>query len=736
MKTTMRLGSRVRILCVVAGLALMPLLAQAAAKTWTNAGDSVWETGGNWSPAGAPSSTDTVSIVNAGSKTVTISAATPAGNLTVSNLVVEASGGATNTLLLSGNTMPLTCLSAASGVSLAVGNTASKAGALMVDGGSLATTNVAGNSSTYVGNIGKGVMTVSNGMWQGNHLYVGNNSGGNGTLNLFGGTNSFGFTANGTGGKFYLGSGAGSTGTASKIGGLLVTTNGTWAVGAGGVGTMTASGGEWHGYALSVGVNSRLDLIGGTNLFRQNWGVNGGLNSTATVSVAGGTLSNLNLTISQNNFTNSFSEMTVSNATFFCGGGITICGNPVSSAPWLQRGVLSFVDSRVKVGGIAVADYGSGTLNLTRGTNNFNGFDVCGGNASAGSTGIVWMTDGLLVTTNASIASIGYRAGCMGLMTMLNGTWIAGSIKVGQSTGCSGNSLTIRGGQVWLTNKGSQNTTVGNTTGSNNVLVVTDGGLLDYGVDAFTIGLYATGPGNVMSNSGAIYQFAGMTPGVTASAGGAVVLNGGTISFRDVSAVDIRTSTSLAKMTWIGANAFRLNAATNLQNANQSYTFATDQPNGSTNYARLELVNGNTCYRSNVTVTVGTGGSVLFSNTTALLQGSLVVTNGGGMKVVDSTVTITGACTVAENSTITWSSNALASVVNVKTLRLPVYATFTLNSPIGRNETRILFSVTNSIIGTPAAWGVTPATHRVAIAGLTTLVLEPGPRSGTIVIVR
>lgn len=63
--------------------------------------------------------------------------------------------------------------------------------------------------------------------------------------------------------------------------------------------------------------------------------------------------------------------------------------------------------------------------------------------------------------------------------------------------------------------------------------------------------------------------------------------------------------------------------------------------------------------------TIGTGGSILFSNTTALVDASLVVTNSGAMTVADSTVTISTNCTLAEGTTINWSSNTVGSVVNV-----------------------------------------------------------------------
>lgn len=704
-------------------IVLLPLLAQAAINRWASASDGAWETAGSWSLGTAPSSADNrIYFTNAVSKTVTINSSTPSGTLVVSNLFIEAPSGATNTLVLSGNTTPLVCVSAAAGAPLTLGENPNKAGALVVDGGSLVTTNDAGDSVTYVGNLGVGIMTVSNGMWQGNQLNVGFNNGANGTLNLIGGTNAFSYTNNS--GIMYVGNVAGSTGTVNKIGGLLVTTNGTWAVGYNGMGTMTASGGVWQGYALRVSRNSRLDLIGGTNGFKNNWILNSGAPGTTTVTVTGGMLSNLNVTVGQNN-TNSLAEMTVSNATYICGGGIALGGNPISSAPWRQQSVLSIVDSLVTAGGMEVADYGTATLNLTRGTNIFNtGFGVLCGNTVAGSTGTVWMTGGLLVTTNCSIANVGYTAGSLGRMTMSNGIWIAKAIQVAPQNGGSGNSLTVSGGQVWITDNGGQFTTVGNNTGSNNVLLITDGALWDVAAGALG-GVQTGGPGNVITNAGGIFQFARIDPGITTGTVGSVVLNSGTISFRAVTTVDVRenqTGTRLSKITFSvgGTNAFRLNNATNATSPSQNYTFAANM--GSTNYAGLQLVNGNTCYRGGK-ATIGAGGSILFSNTVAVVSNLTLNAVGAALTMVDSTVTNIGALVLGEDSVITINSNSVMNVGGA--LSVPTNATFTLTGGIDRNGQVTLFNAASiGGAGSSANWTVSPATHRVRVVG-NSLVIAP-----------
>jgi hypothetical protein len=616
---------------VAAGLVifLLPVMAQAATITWTNSASSgAWEAGANWSGGIAPSNNITY-LTNAVSKTVTISASTPADNLTVSNLFIEAPVGATNTLLLSGNTNPLVCLLSSEARSVYLGKDASKVGAMTLDGGWLVTT----NGSVGVGYYGNGIMTVSNGLWQGKDVFVGDRFSGRGNLNIYGGTNLLT-------GSLQIGS-AGSAGTGLVVmaGGRLVTTNGAgqcWTyLGDNGVGDMTVSGGTWIADPVMIGNNP---------------------SGVGVLTLEGGT-----------------------------------------------RVVVS----------VSVGSQGRGTLNIKGGTNTFN----LAISTTLTGVGTIWMNGGLLVTTNSE-TQFGYYGNRGGTMTVSNGTWLVKGIALGRGTASSSNSLTIRGGQVLST--GDLN--VGNVAnGTNNFLLVTGGGLLEFG----TLSIHATGSGNVASNSGGIYQFTSVNYPYLTPGAGSISINGGTISYRNVTTVDVKanwTGAQLTKMIWTGANAFRLNNSTNAATA-QSYTFASNL--GATNYARLEMINGQTCYGGG-NVTNGTGGSILFSNTTALLNGSIFVNNTGTVSVVDSTVTITGACTIAENSIVNWTSNTLATVINVGgVLTLPTNATFTLSSPISRNDQVTLFSAPNyPVIGSPANWVVSPATHRLSLVG-NTLVLRP-----------
>jgi hypothetical protein len=179
---------------------------------------------------------------------------------------------------------------------------------------------------------------------------------------------------------------------------------------------------------------------------------------------------------------------------------------------------------------------------------------------------------------------------------------------------------------------GSNNTTKG-VGGS---ILVQDGGTLE--ANTLLSGLLVgTDPSGIISNSGGIYQFTTNTPVITTNSLNSVVLNGGTISLRGVTNANVygnvigASSNQLVNITYQGANAFRLNSSSNSANIAQNYVFDTGR--GPTNYSRLDLVNGGTLWRS-ATLTIGSGGSLLASNTTATVAASVVST--GSIQVVNS----------------------------------------------------------------------------------------------------
>jgi hypothetical protein len=177
-----------------------------AANSWTNNLGGKWEIGPNWSLNVPPFSIHSlIAITNAGTKTVTNDATTANGSpgtLTVSNLVIGAPAGATNTLLLAhgGTATPLRTLR---GLDVRNGGAISiKNGAMSLEGppstfshinGSVTlhdgTFNATNGSQLYIGSTNTGSLTVSAGVFRAYYPIVGINPGGNGTWHVAGGTN-------------------------------------------------------------------------------------------------------------------------------------------------------------------------------------------------------------------------------------------------------------------------------------------------------------------------------------------------------------------------------------------------------------------------------------------------------------------------------------------------------------------------------------------------------------------
>jgi uncharacterized repeat protein (TIGR03803 family) len=136
---------------VFKAFAVVPIPQNTGTNTWISGIGDKWETSTNWSNGVAPSLTDSADLItNANSKTVTIDSVTTntPGVMTISNLVVSAPLGSTNTLFLSnaGAATPLQVLSgltigsggvlAVSGSSLIAGSV-SNAGVIQASGGTL-----------------------------------------------------------------------------------------------------------------------------------------------------------------------------------------------------------------------------------------------------------------------------------------------------------------------------------------------------------------------------------------------------------------------------------------------------------------------------------------------------------------------------------------------------------------------------------------------------------------------
>lgn len=189
--------------------------------------------------------------------------------------------------------------------------------------------------------------------------------------------------------------------------------------------------------------------------------------------------------------------------------------------------------------------------------------------------------------------------------------------------------LTVSDRGTFLAN-GANGMTVGTVAGAaGSTALVTDGGILDLGAGGLTVGNY---PGNSVSNSGGVFQFASAAPTIVPGAFGKVAVSGGTIAFRNIANADVKGNWTgtLTNILFDGNNTFRLDAATNVNAASQAYTFATGR--GSTNYVNLELVNGS-AYRGG-SVTIGAGGSLTVTGGIATIASDLTFQSGGTCRLI------------------------------------------------------------------------------------------------------
>jgi T5SS/PEP-CTERM-associated repeat protein len=247
-------------------------------------------------------------------------------------------------------------------------------------------------------------------------------------------------------------------------------------------------------------------------------------------------------------------------------------------------------------------------MNNTYGYSAFNKFVITNG-------GKVYLGAGIKDT------QIGYRSGdskktffVTGSGSLLNNGGVAFYIGVssGTETNESNNALRVdaRGEANGITTL-----SIGNYASvSANSTQVTGGGLLEINT-GITVGKNAdaTSMSNSVTVSGGVLQFTNAAPTInvynSGSSGNSFTIDGGTVSFRAVTNATVlcsKTGTLVSpKVTWLGENTFRLNAATNAA-SNQAYTFANTL--GATNFVALSLFNG-ACWRGG-TATIGSGGAL------------------------------------------------------------------------------------------------------------------------------
>ena len=419
------------------------------------------------------------------------------------------------------------------------------------------------------------------------------------------------------------------------------------------------AGGIMTNAAFSVG-----DDISGVNVPFNAWLIvtNGG---RLYGSVAVGTKSH------QNTFV-----ITGSNSLFSAGGTSLSIGAASNNALFVDGGVLTNLNS-FSVGYIQQAiSYGIGnSATITNG-----GQLYCTGTVYVGDTesyvSRLAVSNQLLVAGSGSVMSIGGAALNIGTLNFAGDAGVgncvqitaggvltnAGTVTVGGTSASStnqANRLVISTGGALFASTLNVGSGAGITTG--NVVTVADGAMLE----ANTLACYNTV--NTISNSAGIYQFTTATPTITPNTN-VIAINSGTLSFRNVTNTSVSANvfgTLLTNLTWSGNNGFRLTAATNGTTTSQTYVF---EPGITpTNYARLEMVSGSTCYRGQSTNSLtiglnpGSGASMLCSNTAAVV--TIPFTNNATLRIVNSTLTFTTNAVL--NGTVIVDLNRLANTGTV-----------------------------------------------------------------------
>lgn len=444
------------------------VVAAGRTNSWTNSFGGKWETGVNWSLNVPPYNGLALTLItNAGTKTVTNDATTATGfpsTMTISNLVIRAPAGATNTLRLAhgGTSTPLRIvrsLGIGSGGAVALNNAAllvqggfsdafSLDGSATLDGGVLAVTN--NGIQSRIGDTGTGLLSVSDGSFLADYAIVGANANANGTWRISGGSNvvtsafdiADSLTATGavvmTGGRLtvpnaYIGLfGNGRLGVSN--GTFQCAGQGLVASQPGAAGDFTAAGGTNDFGSMLIGESITATgrvLVTGTAVVR----VNGDFDNRGRVTVAGGSLGILG----------QFESVVAGNTLSVTGGQFAATNDnsfvtqvTVSNGTFLARD-LFLGNQRIGTFGIA------GGLVALPGS--FNGF-IVGGN---GGTGTVWQAGGQLLLNNTDLNVGGLFSPATGRMTISNGVTEARNLFVGGQGGGTG-TFTMAGGTLTATN--------------------------------------------------------------------------------------------------------------------------------------------------------------------------------------------------------------------------------------------------------------------------------------------
>jgi hypothetical protein len=340
-------------------------------------------------------------------------------------------------------------------------------------------------------------------------------------------------------------------------------------------------------------------------------------------------------------------------------------------------------------------------------------------------------SNGIYVGSSTSTASVLNAGAPISIGTSINDhhNWMTvdqgglvtnvAAINLGTSSNCFNNFVAINGGQVFSAGTLSVGT---GQIASNNTVTVTNGGLLQ--CSSISMGTASMpGSGNRVTIGGGILQFTTGNPVITNNnadaASSRVAINNGTVSYRLSSGVmDLTNNWSGTgngiggtNVAWSGSNALRLNNSTATNTLAGGYTFANNL--GSTNYTRLELVNGTNMVKgAGITFDGAHGGTLMLSNTVASFPCGVAMT-GGATNILAGPVTVLSNFTIGADAVINWNySGSGSDAIQVKngTLMLPSSATLNVVGMPGSiwatNTPPVLFSADAPISGSVGNWVV------------------------------